>query len=91
MLILILPLSFNSSGLTKKSTLLDKQKWKVLIYSSYQDSVTVILQFTWEDHADVSPDDEVEDGVDEHQPAQPTERSCVSSDGRGVWVAPLNA
>lgn len=52
---------------------------------------SAILQFTWEDHANVSPDDEVEDGVDEHQPAQPTERGGVSSDGRGVRVAPMNA
>lgn len=51
----------------------------------------LILQFTWKDHADVSPNDEVEDGVDEQQPAQPTERRCVSSYGRGVCIAPLNA
>lgn len=51
----------------------------------------MIVEFTWEDHADVSPDDEVEDGVDEQQPAQPTKRGCVSRDGRDVRVAPLNA
>lgn len=50
-----------------------------------------VPQFTWEDHPDVTPDDEVEEGVNEHQPAQPAEGGCVTSDGRVVCIAPLNS
>lgn len=38
----------------------------------------VFFIFTWEDRADVSPDDKVEHGVNEQHPAQPTERGCVT-------------
>lgn len=38
-------------------------------------------EITREDHADVSADDKVEEGVYEHQPAQPTEGCRVSIDG----------
>lgn len=47
--------------------------------------------FTWENHADVSPNDEVQDGVDEHEPAQPAKGGSVTSDGRDVRVAPMNS
>lgn len=46
---------------------------------------------TGEDHADVSADEKVEEGVYEHQPAQPTEGRRISVDGRRVRVAPLQA
>lgn len=46
---------------------------------------------TWENHADVSPNEEVHDGVDEYEPTQPAKGGRVSSDGRDVRVAPMNS
>lgn len=45
---------------------------------------------TWEDHADVGAKKEVDNRVDEEEPAEPPERRCVSGHRREVHVVPLD-
>lgn len=48
-------------------------------------------EHTWKDHAYVCSNDEIDDGVNEHEPAEPTKWGTVTSDGRSVHVVPVNS
>lgn len=53
--------------------------------------LTEQLTHTWEDHADVNPNDKIYYWVNQQQPTEPTEGGSVTSQRRDIHVAPLDA